>query len=159
MKNGDVVLLENTRYRKEETKNEESFSKELASLADIFVIDAFGSSHRAHCSTVGVTKFVDESAVGYLMEKEIEYLGNAVNNPVRPFVAILGGAKVSDKINVINNLLDKVDTIIIGGGMAYTFFAAKGYSVGTSLLEEDKISYAKEMMEKAEQKVLNSLFH
>ena len=152
MKNGDVVLLENTRYRKEETKNEESFSKELASLADIFVIDAFGSSHRAHCSTVGVTKFVDESAVGYLMEKEIEYLGNAVNNPVRPFVAILGGAKVSDKINVINNLLDKVDTIIIGGGMAYTFFAAKGYSVGTSLLEEDKISYAKEMMEKAEQK-------
>lgn len=152
MKNGDVVLLENTRYRKEETKNEESFSKELASLADIFVIDAFGSSHRAHCSTVGVTKFVDESAVGYLMEKEIEYLGNAVNNPIRPFVAILGGAKVSDKINVINNLLDKVDTIIIGGGMAYTFFAAKGYSVGTSLLEEDKISYAKEMMEKAEQK-------
>lgn len=157
MKNGDVVLLENTRYRKEETKNEECFSKELASLADIFVIDAFGSSHRAHCSTVGVTKFVDESAVGYLMEKEIEYLGNAVNNPVRPFVAILGGAKVSDKINVINNLLDKVDTIIIGGGMAYTFFAAKGYSVGTSLLEEDKISYAKEMMEKAKQKGVNFL--
>lgn len=152
MNNGDIILLENTRFRKEETKNEDSFSKELASVSDIFVLDAFGSSHRAHCSTVGVAKFVKESAVGYLMEKEIEFLGNAVNNPKRPFVAILGGAKVSDKINVINNLLDKVDTIIIGGGMAYTFIAAKGFSVGKSLLEEDKIEYAKEMMEKAKVK-------
>ena len=143
MQNGDVVLLENTRYRKEETKNEENFSKELASLADVFVNDAFGTSHRAHCSTVGVTKFVQESAVGYLMEKEIAFLGNAVNNPERPFVAILGGSKVSDKINVINNLLEKVDTLIIGGGMAYTFAAAKGGKVGNSLLEEDKIPYIK----------------
>lgn len=150
MENGDVVLLENTRFRKEETKNEDNFSKELASLADIYVNDAFGSSHRAHCSTVGVTKFVQESAVGYLMEKEIEYLGNAVNNPERPFVAILGGAKVSDKIAVINNLLEKVDTIIIGGGMAYTFLKAKGYEVGMSLLDESSVDYAKEMMEKAE---------
>ena len=149
MKDGDVVLLENTRYRKEETKNGEEFSKELASLADIYVDDAFGSSHRAHCSTVGVTQFVKESAVGYLMQKEIEYLGNAVNNPVRPFVAILGGAKVSDKINVINNLLEKVDRLIIGGGMAYTFAKAKGYGVGDSLLEEDKVEYAKQMMDKA----------
>lgn len=152
MKNGDVVLLENTRYRKEETKNEEHFSKELASLADIFVNDAFGSSHRAHCSTVGVAAFVKESAVGYLMEKEIEFLGNAVNNPEHPFVAILGGSKVSDKINVINNLLDKVDTLIIGGGMAYTFSVAKGGKVGESLLEADKVEYAKEMMAKAEEK-------
>ena len=152
MKNRDLILLENTRFRKEETKNEDNFSKELASLADLFINDAFGSSHRAHCSTVGVTKFVEDSAVGLLMEKEIEYLGNAVNNPVRPFVAILGGAKVTDKINVINNLLEKVDTLIIGGGMAYTFMKAKGYEVGTSLLEEDKVSYAKEMMEKAEAK-------
>ena len=152
MQNGDVVLLENTRYRKEETKNEENFSKELASLADVFVNDAFGTSHRAHCSTVGVTKFVQESAVGYLMEKEIAFLGNAVNNPERPFVAILGGSKVSDKINVINNLLEKVDTLIIGGGMAYTFAAAKGGKVGNSLLEEDKIPYAQEMMKKAEEK-------
>lgn len=152
MKDGDVVLLENTRFRKEETKNEETFSKELASLADIFVNDAFGSSHRAHCSTVGVTKFVEISAVGYLMEKEIEFLGNAVNNPERPFVAILGGAKVSDKINVINNLLDKVDTIIIGGGMAYTFMKAKGWNVGNSLLEADKVEYANEMMIKAAEK-------
>ncbi len=152
MQDGDVVLLENTRYRKEETKNEENFSKELASLAEIFVNDAFGSSHRAHCSTVGVTKFVKESAVGYLMEKEINFLGNAVNNPERPFVAILGGSKVSDKINVINNLLEKVDTLIIGGGMAYTFAVAKGGKVGKSLLEEDKVEYAKQMMEKAEQK-------
>lgn len=152
MKDGDVVLLENTRYRKEETKNEENFSKELASLADIYVNDAFGSSHRAHCSTVGVTKFVSESAVGYLMDKEIAFLGNAVENPVRPFVAILGGAKVSDKINVINNLLDKVDTLIIGGGMAYTFAVAQGGKVGKSLLELDKVDYAKEMMKKAEEK-------
>lgn len=152
MKDGDVVLLENTRYRKEETKNEENFSKELASLADIFVNDAFGTSHRAHCSTVGVAEFVKESAVGYLMEKEIEFLGNAVNNPEHPFVAILGGSKVSDKINVINNLLDKVDTLIIGGGMAYTFAVAKGGKVGESLLEADKVDYAKEMMAKAEEK-------
>ncbi len=152
MKDGDVVLLENTRYRKEETKNEENFSKELASLADVYVNDAFGSSHRAHCSTVGVTNFVSESAVGYLMDKEIAFLGNAVENPVRPFVAILGGAKVSDKINVINNLLDKVDTLIIGGGMAYTFAVAQGGKVGKSLLELDKVDYAKEMMKKAEEK-------
>ena len=152
MKDGDVVLLENTRYRKEETKNEENFSKELASLADIFVNDAFGTSHRAHCSTVGVTAFVEESAVGYLMEKEIAFLGNAVNNPVRPFVAILGGSKVSDKINVINNLLEKVDTLIIGGGMAYTFAVAQGGHVGESLLELDKVDYAREMIEKAKEK-------
>lgn len=152
MKDGDVVLLENTRFRKEETKNGEEFSKDLASLADIYVNDAFGSSHRAHCSTVGVTKFVKEAAVGYLMQKEIDYLGNAVNNPVRPFVAILGGAKVSDKINVINNLLDKVDTLIIGGGMAYTFFKAQGYSIGNSLLEADKMEYALDMIKKAEEK-------
>ncbi|WP_312044424.1 phosphoglycerate kinase [Anaerotignum sp.] len=152
MQNGDVILLENTRYRKEETKNDETLSKELASLADVFVNDAFGSSHRAHCSTVGVTEFVKESAVGYLMEKEIEFLGNAVNNPQHPFVAILGGSKVSDKINVINNLLDKVDTLIIGGGMAYTFAVAKGGKVGDSLLEADKVVYAKEMIDKAEEK-------
>ena len=157
MQDGDVVLLENTRFRKEETKNEEAFSKELASLCDIYVNDAFGSSHRAHCSTVGVTKFVQESAVGYLMDKEITYLGNAVNNPVRPFVAILGGAKVSDKINVINNLLEKVDTLIIGGGMAYTFMKANGLEVGNSLLEADKVDYAKEMMEKAKAKGVNFL--
>ncbi len=152
MQDGDVVLLENTRYRKEETKNEETFSKELASLADIFVNDAFGSSHRAHCSTVGVTAFVQESAVGYLMEKESAFLGNAVNNPERPFVAILGGSKVSDKINVIRNLLEKVDTLIIGGGMAYTFSAAEGGKIGTSLLEEDKIPYALDMMKQAKEK-------
>ncbi len=152
MKDGDVVLLENTRYRKEETKNEDNFSQELASLAEVFVNDAFGSSHRAHCSTVGVTKYVKESAVGYLMDKEINFLGNAVNNPERPFVAILGGSKVSDKINVINNLLEKVDTLIIGGGMAYTFAVAQGGKVGNSLLEADKVDYAKEMMKKAEEK-------
>jgi len=152
MKDGDVVLLQNTRFRKEETKNVDTFSKELAELADVYVNDAFGSSHRAHCSTVGVTEFVKESAVGYLMEKEINYLGNAVNNPVRPFVAILGGSKVSDKINVINNLLDKVNTLIIGGGMAYTFLKAKGYEIGKSLLEADKIDYANDMMKKAEEK-------
>jgi len=157
MVDGDIVLLENTRFRKEESKNEEAFSKDLASLCDVFVNDAFGSAHRAHCSTVGVTAFVAESAVGYLMGKEIEFLGNAVNNPVRPFVAILGGAKVSDKINVINNLLEKVDTLIIGGGMAYTFMKAKGYEVGTSLLEADKVDYAKEMMEKAAAKGVNFL--
>ena len=150
LKEGDVVLLENTRFRKEETKNEEAFSKELASLCDVYVNDAFGSAHRAHCSTEGVTKFVKESAVGYLMEKEIEFLGNAVNSPARPFVSILGGAKVSDKLAVIENLLTKVDTIIIGGGMAYTFLAAKGYDVGKSLLEADRIEYCKDMMKKAE---------
>ena len=149
MKDGDVILLQNTRFRKEETKNIEAFSKDLAGLADVFVNDAFGSSHRAHCSTVGVTEFIKESAVGYLMEKEIEFLGNAVNNPTRPFAAILGGAKVSDKIAVINNLLEKVDTLIIGGGMAYTFMKAQGFEVGNSLLEEEKIEYSKEMIEKA----------
>ncbi|MFV0520666.1 MAG: phosphoglycerate kinase [Lachnospirales bacterium] len=154
---GEVVLLQNTRFRAEETKNEESFSKELASLCDIYVNDAFGSSHRAHCSTVGVTKFVKDNAVGYLMQKEIEFLGNAVNNPTRPFVAILGGAKVSDKIAVIENLLNKVDTLIIGGGMAYTFMKAKGYEVGTSLLEADKVDYAKEMIKQAEEKGVNFL--
>ncbi len=157
MQEGSIVLLENTRFRKEETKNIEDFSKDLASLADIYVNDAFGSSHRAHCSTVGVTKFVSESAVGYLMQKEIEFLGNAVNNPIRPFVAILGGAKVSDKINVINNLLEKVDTLIIGGGMAYTFLKAQGSEVGKSLLEADKVDYAKEMIEKAKEKGVNFL--
>jgi len=149
MNDGDVMLLENTRFREEESKNEDSFSKELAALADIYVNDAFGSSHRAHCSTAGVTKFVKESAVGYLMEKEIQFLGNAVNNPNRPFAAILGGAKVSDKINVINNLLEKVDVLIVGGGMAYTFIKAMGYEIGNSLLEEDKVEYAVEMVEKA----------
>lgn len=152
MNEGDVVLLENTRYRAEETKNVDEFSKELASLADIFVNDAFGTAHRAHCSNVGVTKYVDTAVVGYLMQKEIDFLGNAVNNPVRPFVAILGGSKVSSKISVINNLLDKVDTLIIGGGMAYTFEKALGHNVGSSLLEEDYVEYAKEMMAKAEEK-------
>ena len=152
MNDGDVVLLENTRYRKEETKNEENFSKELASLCDVFVNDAFGTAHRAHCSNVGVTNYVDTAVVGYLMQKEIDFLGNAVNNPERPFVAILGGSKVSSKISVINNLLDKVDTLIIGGGMAYTFMAALGEEVGDSLLEADYLDYAKEMMEKAEKK-------
>ena len=150
MKDGDVVLLENTRYRKEETKNEDNFSKELASLCDVYVDDAFGTAHRAHCSNVGVTKFVKESAVGYLMQKEIEFLGNAVENPERPFVAILGGAKVADKLNVISNLLEKCDTLIIGGGMAFTFLKAKGYNVGNSLVDDTKIDYCKEMMEKAE---------
>ena len=150
MRDGDVVLLENTRYRAEETKNGEEFSRELASLADVFVNDAFGSAHRAHCSTVGVTKYLKEAVAGYLIEKEIAFLGNAVNDPVRPCVAILGGSKVSSKISVINNLLDKVDTLIIGGGMAYTFMKALGENVGNSLLEEDYIDYAKEMMAKAE---------
>lgn len=157
MKDGDVVLLENTRFRKEETKNEENFSKELASLAEVFVNDAFGSAHRAHCSTVGVARFLPVSVCGYLIQKELRFLGNAVANPVRPFVAILGGAKVSDKINVINNLLDKVDTIIIGGGMSYTFSKALGNTIGTSLLEEDKLDYAKEMMEKAKEKGVSFL--
>ncbi|MBQ6819702.1 MAG: phosphoglycerate kinase [Clostridium sp.] len=152
MKDGDVVLLENTRCRKEETKNIEEFSKELASLADIFVNDAFGTAHRAHCSTVGVTNFLDTAVCGYLIQKELKFLGEAVNNPVRPFVAILGGAKVSDKIAVINNLLEKVDTLIIGGGMAYTFLKAQGYEVGSSLVEADRIDYAKEMIEKAAEK-------
>lgn len=152
MKDGDVVLLENTRYRAEETKNEDNFSKELASLADVFVNDAFGTAHRAHCSNVGVTKYVDTAVVGYLMQKEIDFLGNAVNNPERPFVAILGGAKVSSKIPVIENLLDKVDTLIIGGGMAYTFMAAHGEPVGKSLLEEDYKQYALDMEKKAEEK-------
>lgn len=157
MEDGQIVLLENTRFRKEETKNEDTFSEELAGLADIFVNDAFGSSHRAHCSTVGVTKFVKESAVGYLMEKEISFLGNAVNHPERPFIAILGGSKVSDKINVINNLLEKVDTLIIGGGMAYTFTVAKGGKIGNSLLEADRVEYAKEMLKKAEEKGIKLL--
>ncbi|SHM84390.1 phosphoglycerate kinase [Anaerosporobacter mobilis DSM 15930] len=152
MNDGDVILLENTRYRAEETKNVDEFSKDLASLADVFVNDAFGTAHRAHCSNVGVTKYVDTAVVGYLMQKEIDFLGNAVNNPVRPFVAILGGSKVSSKISVINNLLDKVDTLIIGGGMAYTFEKALGHNVGASLLEEDYVEYAKEMMAKAEEK-------
>ena len=150
MNDGDVVLLENTRYRAEEKKNGEAFSKELASLCDVFVNDAFGTAHRAHCSNVGVTQYVDTAVVGYLMQKEIDFLGNAVNNPVRPFVAILGGSKVSSKISVINNLLDKVDTLIIGGGMAYTFMKAQGYEVGKSLLETDYLDYAKEMLAKAE---------
>ncbi|MBQ3038612.1 MAG: phosphoglycerate kinase, partial [Clostridia bacterium] len=137
MNDGDIVLLENTRYRAEETKNVEAFSKELASLADVFVNDAFGTAHRAHCSNVGVTEFLDTAAAGYLIQKEIEFLGNAVNNPVRPCVAILGGSKVSSKISVINNLLEKVDTLIIGGGMAYTFMKALGEEVGDSLLEAD----------------------
>ncbi|AOR24418.1 phosphoglycerate kinase [Clostridium taeniosporum] len=152
MKDGDVVLLENTRYRKEETKNGEEFSKELASLAEIFVNDAFGTAHRAHCSTVGVTDYIDTAVCGYLIQKELKFLGNAVETPERPFVAILGGAKVSDKIAVINNLLDKVNTIIIGGGMAYTFLKSQGYEIGTSLVEEDRLDYAKEMIAKAEEK-------
>lgn len=159
LKDGEVLLLENTRYRVEETKygkdeNAENFARELAALCDdgIFVNDAFGTAHRAHCSNVGVTKYCKENVVGYLMEKEIKFLGEAVENPVRPFVAILGGAKVSDKINVINNLLDKVDTLIIGGGMAYTFAKAKGEEIGNSLCEEDKLDYALEMLKKAETK-------
>ena len=155
MKEGDVVLLQNTRFRgAEETKNGEAFSKELADLADVYVCDAFGSSHRAHASVAGVTKFIREkggdNVVGYLMQKEIDFLGNAVENPVRPFVAILGGAKVADKLNVINNLLEKCDTLIIGGGMAYTFLKAQGYEIGTSLVDNEKLDYCKEMMAKAE---------
>ena len=157
MKDGDVVLLENTRYRKEETKNEEGYSKELASLAEIFVNDAFGTAHRAHCSTVGAGQFLEERVCGYLIQKELDFLGSAVENPVRPFLAILGGAKVSDKLGVINNLLEKVDTLIIGGGMAYTFIKALGHEIGTSLLEEDKVAYANEMMDKAKAKGVNLL--
>ena len=151
MKDGDVILLENTRYRIEETKNGEAFSQDLASICDVFVNDAFGTAHRAHCSNVGVAALVPVAAVGYLMNKEIDFLGNAVNNPVRPFVAILGGAKVADKLNVISNLLEKCDTLIIGGGMAYTFLKAKGYEIGTSLVDDEKVDYCKEMMAKAEQ--------
>ncbi len=150
MKDGDVILLENTRFRAEETKNGEAFSKDLASICDVFVNDAFGTAHRAHCSNVGVTQFVDTAVVGYLMQKEIDFLGNAVENPVRPFVAILGGAKVADKLNVISNLLEKCDTLIIGGGMAYTFLKAQGKEVGLSLVDDSKIDYCKEMIEKAE---------
>ena len=150
MKDGDIILLENTRYRAEETKNGEAFSKDLASLCDVFVNDAFGTAHRAHCSNVGVAELVDTAVVGYLMQKEIDFLGNAVENPVRPFVAILGGAKVADKLNVISNLLEKCDTLIIGGGMAYTFLKAKGYEIGISLVDDTKIDYCKEMMAKAE---------
>ena len=151
MKDGDVVLLQNTRFRKEETKNLEPFSSELASLADVFVMDAFGSAHRAHCSTAGVTEHIKDTAVGYLMQKEINYLGNAVETPVRPFVAILGGAKVADKLNVISNLLEKCDTLIIGGGMAYTFLKAQGKEVGNSLVDDSKLDYCKDMIAKAEQ--------
>ena len=150
MQDGDVVLLQNTRYRAEETKNGEAFSKELASLCDVFVNDAFGTAHRAHCSNVGVTEYVDTAVVGYLMQKEIDFLGNAVNNPERPMVAILGGAKVADKLKVIDNLLEKCDTLIIGGGMAYTFLKAQGLEVGKSLVDDEKIDYCKEMMAKAE---------
>ena len=150
MKDGDVILLENTRYRAEETKNGEAFSKELASLCDVFVNDAFGTAHRAHCSNVGVAQLVDTAVVGYLMQKEIDFLGNAVENPVRPFVAILGGAKVADKLNVINNLIEKCDTLIIGGGMAFTFVKAQGYEIGKSLVDDEKIDYCKEMIAKAE---------
>ena len=157
MKDGDVVLLENTRYRIEETKNGEAFSKELASLCDVYVDDAFGTAHRAHCSNVGVTQYVKTAAVGYLMQKEIDFLGNAVNNPARPFVAILGGSKVSSKISVINNLLDKVDTLIIGGGMAYTFMKAQDGKIGTSLCEDDYLDYANDMIKKAADKGVKML--
>lgn len=150
MKDGDVILLENTRFRPEETKNEVAFSKDLASICDIFVNDAFGTAHRAHCSNVGVASLVDTAVVGYLMQKEIDFLGNAVNSPVHPFVSILGGAKVADKLNVINTLLDKCDTLIIGGGMAYTFIKSQGYEIGKSLVDDTKIDYCMEMMEKAE---------
>ncbi|MEG1594985.1 MAG: phosphoglycerate kinase [Lachnospiraceae bacterium] len=149
MKDGEIILLENTRYRIEETKNLDKFSEELASLCDVFVNDAFGTAHRAHCSNVGVTKFVKLAVSGYLIQKELEFLGNAVEAPKRPFVAILGGAKVADKLNVISNLLDKCDTLIIGGGMAYTFLKAKGYEVGASLVDMEKIDYCLDMMEKA----------
>ena len=151
MKDGEVILLENTRYRIEETKNGEAFSKDLASLCDVFVNDAFGTAHRAHCSNVGVAGLVDTAVVGYLMQKEIDFLGNAVENPVRPFVAILGGAKVADKLNVINNLLEKCDTLIIGGGMAYTFLKAKGYEIGKSLLDDTKVDYCADMLKKADE--------
>lgn len=157
MKDGDVVLLENTRFRAEESKNGEAFSKDLSELADVYVNDAFGTAHRAHSSTEGVTRFLDTAVAGYLINKELKFLGEAVNNPERPFVAILGGAKVSDKINVINALLDKVDTLIIGGGMSYTFLSAQGYTVGNSLLEADKMDYALQMIEKAKESGVNLL--
>lgn len=157
MNDGDVVLLQNTRFRKEETKNLPEFSQDLASIADVYVNDAFGSAHRAHCSTAGVTDYIKDTAVGYLMEKEIRYLGNAVNDPVRPFVAILGGAKVADKLNVIENLLNKVDTLIIGGGMAYTFLKAQGNEIGKSLVDDEKLDYCREMMAKAKEKGVNLL--
>lgn len=160
MNDGEIVVLENTRFRgAEETKNGEAFAKELADLVDdqVFVMDAFGSAHRAHASTEGVTKFVKETAVGYLMQKEIKFLGNAVEDPVRPFVAILGGAKVADKLNVINNLIDKCDTLIIGGGMAYTFLKAKGYEIGTSLVDDEKLDYCRDMIKKAEEAGKNLL--
>ncbi len=150
LNDGDVLLLENLRFHKEETDNDKEFSEELAKFADVYVNDAFGSAHRAHASTEGVTKFVDKSAAGYLMQKELEYLGKAIAEPKRPFTAILGGAKISGKIDVIENLLPKVDTLIIGGGMAYTFYKAKGYEIGTSLLEAEKIELAKEILDKAE---------
>jgi len=152
MNDGDIVLLQNTRFRKEETKNEENYSKELASLCDLFINDAFGTAHRAHCSTVGVTEFVKESVCGYLIQKELKFLGEAIENAEKPFTAILGGSKVSDKINVINNLLEKVDNLLIGGAMAYTFLKAKDYKMGISRVEEDKIDYALEMMDKAKEK-------
>jgi len=152
LKDGEVMLLENTRFREEEEKNSEVFSKELASLADIYVNDAFGAAHRAHCSTAGVAGFVKESAVGYLVQKELKFLGEAVNNPVRPLAAILGGAKVKDKISVINNLLDKVDILVIGGGMMFTFFYAQGYGIGSSLLDADSVDFCKEMVKKAKEK-------
>ena len=152
MKDGDVVLLQNTRFRKEETKNIETFSQELASLADCYVNDAFGSAHRAHCSTEGVTKILSPNVAGYLIGKELSVMGKALDNADRPFVAVLGGAKIEDKLNVINNLLEKVDTLIIGGGMAYTFIKAKGGEIGKSLLDESKIDYCKDMMKKAEEK-------
>lgn len=158
MNDGEIVLLENTRYRAEETKNGEAFSKDLASLADVFVNDAFGTAHRAHCSNVGVTEFIDTCVVGYLMQKEIDFLGKAVETPVRPFVAILGGAKVADKLNVISNLLEKCDTLIIGGGMAYTFLKAKGLEVGASLVDDTKLDYCKEMIEKQRNLARNFFF-
>ncbi|MBQ2700037.1 MAG: phosphoglycerate kinase [Clostridia bacterium] len=157
MKDGDVVLLQNTRFRKEETKNIEEFSKELASLADCYVNDAFGSAHRAHCSTAGVTEYLSPCVAGYLIGKELDIMGKALDNADRPFVAVLGGAKIEDKLNVINNLLEKVDTLIIGGGMAFTFLKAKGYSIGKSLVDETKIDYCKDMMAKAEEKGVNML--
>ena len=152
MNDGDIVLLENTRFRKEETKNDEKFSKELSLLADVFVNDAFGAVHRAHCSTVGVAKYVKETAIGYLIETELKFLGNALKNPKRPFITILGGAKVSDKLGVIDNLLNIVDTLIIGGGMSYTFLKVKGFDVGKSLVDDEKISYCEKMLKKAEEK-------
>lgn len=157
MQDGDIILLENTRFREEEEKNEDNFSKELAAIAEIYVNDAFGSAHRAHCSTVGVTKFIPTAVCGYLIQKELKFLGEAVENPARPFCAILGGAKVVDKIAVINNLLEKVDTLIIGGGMAYTFFKAQGYEIGSSLLDAERLEYAKEMIDKAKAKEVKLL--